>query len=126
MKKLITLLFAAGLVTAASAQSGDRYRNDSRNYNNNYQSSPYSNYDQNGYSNQYQYNDQYNSHSQWNDGREYNRYERRRHLAEMQRYEMMMRRNRAHYYDRRYSRYPSYGYSTGPVFQLSLGFGGRR
>ena len=112
MKKLFTLLFAAALVTAASAQSGDRYRNDSRS--NSYQSSPYSN--------QYQYN----TNSQWDQRRDYNRYERRRQLAERQRYEIMMR-NRARYYNqRRYDRYPSYGYSQRPVFQLSLGIGGRR
>jgi hypothetical protein len=107
MKKLVMLLFAAGLVTAASAQSG-YYRNDSRSYNNNYYSSPYSN--------------QYRS-SQWNDRRILSRYERRRLLAERLRYERMMR-SRARYYDRRY--YPAYRYSTRPTFQLSIGIGGRR
>ena len=110
MKKLFTLLFAVALVTAASAQSGDRYRNDSR-------SNSYSNY-----SNQYQYN----RNSQWDQRRDYNRYERRRLLAERQRYEMMMR-NRARYYNQtRYDRYPAYGYSQRPTFQLSIGIGGRR
>ena len=114
MKKLITLLFAAAFVTAASAQSGS-YRNDSRSYNNGYQTSPYSN--------QYGYDDQNYRNSQWDDRRGYSRYERQRRLAERIRYERMMRQ-RARYYDRRH--YPSYGYSRGPVLQLSIGIGGRR
>jgi hypothetical protein len=102
MKKLFMFLLAAGLVTAASAQSG--YRNNSRSYNN-------------SYSNQY-------SRTSWNDHRYPSQYERRR-LAERRRYEMMMRR-RAHYNDRRYYRNPSYGYSGRPSFRLSIGIGGRR
>ncbi len=111
MKKLFTLLFAAALVTAASAQSGDRQRSDSRSYNS-YQSSPYSNNNQNGYSNQYQNGDQYNRNSQWNDQYsrnsqlndrgDQNRYDRDRRRAEQQRYEMMMRRRQDLRYDRRY------------------------
>ena len=93
MKKLFTLLFAVALVTAASAQSGDRHKNDSRSGNNSYQSSPYSNNNQNGYSNQYQDGDQYNRNSQWND--------RDRRQAEQQRYEMTMRRNQSQYRDER-------------------------
>ncbi len=115
MRKLFTLLFAAGLVTAASAQSGDRYRNDSRN--NSYQSSPYSNQDR-GYSNQYSDRDQYRN-SQWNDHRGYNQYNRRRQRAEQMRYEMMMRRNRARYHNQAI-------YYRQPVLQLSIGIGGRR
>lgn len=113
MKKLFTLLFAVGLVTVASAQSGDRHRNDSRSNTNSYQSSPYSNNDQKGYSNQYQngdqnnrnsqWNDQYSSSSQWNDRGDKNRFDRDRRQAEQQRYEMMMRRNQTQYRDdRRY------------------------
>ncbi len=125
MKKLITLLFAAALVTAASAQSDGRYRNDNCN-NNSYQSSPRSYYDQNGSYDQYSYGDGYNRNSQWDDQARY-QYYRDRRRAERMRYEMMMRRNQARYYDqRRYDRYPSYGYSNRPTFQLSIGIGGRR
>ena len=127
MKKLITLLFAVGLVTAASAQSGDRHRNDSRGYNNSYQSSPNSYNDQNGYSNQYQDRDQYSRNSQWNGRGYHDRYDRDRRQAERMRYEMMMRRNHSRYYSQgRYDDYSPYGYSRKPVIQLSLGFGGRR
>ena len=109
MKKLFTLLFAVGLVAAASAQPGDRYRNDGRN--NSYQSSPYSN-------NQYR-------NSQWNNRGYNNRYESRRQRAERLRYEMMMRRNRARYHNR--VRHESYVVPyRQPVFQLSIGIGGRR
>ena len=103
MKKLFMFILAAGLVTAASAQQG--YRNYDRNYYNGYSS---------GYNN-----------SSWNDHRYPNRYERRR-MAERRRYEMMMMRRRAHYYDRRYDRYHSYGYPSGSSFRLSIGIGGRR
>ena len=114
MKKLITLLFSVGLVTAASAQSGNRYRNDSRN-NNSYQSSPYSN----------QYSDSRNS--QWDGRGDHDRYDRDRRQAEQRRYEMMMRRNRGRYYNQgRYDSYSPYGYSRKPAFQLSIGLGGRR
>lgn len=125
MKKLVTLLFAAALVTAASAQSNDRYRNDSRN-DNNYQSSPYSNNDQYGYQDQYSNND-YNMNSQWND-----RYDRDRHFRDRQRlarqryeYEMMMRRREAMYHQRMYDNYP-YGVSRRPSLHISIGIGGRR
>jgi hypothetical protein len=100
MKKLFTLLFAVGLVTAASAQSADRHRNDSRSNNNSYQSSPYSGNDR-GYSNQYSDRDQHNRNSQWNDRRDQNRYDRDRRQAEQQRYEMMRRRNQQQYHDQR-------------------------
>jgi len=112
MKKLITFLFAAVVLSAAASAQSGYYRNDNRGYNNSYEVSPYSN--------QYQYD----RNSQWNDRRDYSRYERRR-WAERQRYEMMMRR-RAHYYNSRYDRYPSYGYSRRPSLQLSIGIGGRR
>ena len=101
MKKLFTLLFAVALVTAASAQSGDRHRNDSRSSNNSYESSPYSNNNQNGYSNQYQDGDQYNRNSQWNDRGDQSRYDRDRRQVEKQRYEMSMRRNQSQYRDER-------------------------
>ena len=117
MKKLITLLFAVGLVTAASAQSGRR--NDSRSNDNSYQSSPYSNNDQNGYSNQYSGRDQDSRNSQWNGRGDRNRFDRDRQRAERMRYEMMMRRNRARYHH-------SYVPYRKPVFQLSIGIGGRR
>ena len=125
MKKLFTLLFAVALVTAASAQSGDRHRSDSRSSNNSYQSSPSSNYDQNGYSNQHSNGDQYNRNSQWNDQNsknsqwnndrtDHDRYDRDRRQAEQQRYEMMMRRNQSQYRDdRRYD-----NRSTGIVLPL--------
>lgn len=100
MKKLFTLLFAVGLVTAASAQSGDRQRNDSRGDNNSYQSSPYSGNDR-GYSDHYSDRDQHNRNAQWNDRRDQNRYDRDRRLAEQQRYEMMRRRNQPQYRDER-------------------------
>ena len=106
MKKLFIFLFAAGLVTAASAQSGDRYRNNSRN--NSYQSSPYSS------------NNQYSRNSQWNDRRHQGRYETARQRAERLRYEMMIRRNRARYHRSYVVPYRQ------PVFQLSIGIGGRR
>ena len=99
MKKLFTLLFAVGLITAASAQTSDRHRNDNRN--NSYQSSPYSNNDH-GYSNQYSDRDQHDRNSQWNDRRDDNRYDRDRRQAEQRRYEMMKRRNQYQYRDERY------------------------
>lgn len=107
MKKLFTLLFAVGLVTAASAQRSDYYRNDNRNYNNSYQSSDYSN--------------QYRPNAQWYERRNHDRYYWERRRAEQRRYEMMMMRKRARY---RHS-YP-YGYYSQPSFQLSIGIGGRR
>ena len=100
MKKLVTLFFAAALVTAASAQSGNHYRNDSRN-DNSYQSSPYSNNDQYSYQDQYPNNDQ--------------RYEN----------EMMMRRKQTLYNQRMYHSYP-YGVSRKPSLQISIGIGGHR
>ena len=115
MKKLVTLFFAAALVTAASAQSGDRYRNGSRN-NKGYQSSPYSNNDQ--YSN----DGYYNRNSQRND-----RYYRDRQRMARQRYEyeMMMRRRQALSHQRMYDNYP-YGVSRKPSLQIRIGIGGRR
>ncbi|HKC35182.1 MAG TPA: hypothetical protein VKB95_03935 [Chitinophagaceae bacterium] len=126
MKKLITLFFAAALVTAASAQSGDRYRNDSRN-DNSYQSSPYSNNDQYGYQDQYSNDDYYNRNSQWNDRYDRDRYYRDRQRMAHQRYEyeMMMRRRQALYHQRMYDNYP-YGVSTRPSLQIRIGIGGRR
>jgi len=117
MKKLITLLFAAGLVTAVSAQSGGRDRNDYRSYDNGYQSSPYSNNDQ------YQYEDQYSRNSQWDRGYQYDR-ERRRMARQRYEYEMMMRRRQALYHQRMYSQYP-YGGNTRPSLQIRIGLGGR-
>ena len=121
MKKLITLLFAAAFVTAASAQSG---RYDSRSYNDGYQSSPYSNNDQYGYSDQYRNDDRYDRNPQWGYG---NPYERRRQQIARQRYEMMMmRRQQERYYNqRRYDSYP-YGVSRRPSLQIRIGIGGRR
>ena len=115
MKKLLTLLFAAGIVTAASAQSGHRQGYDNRSSNSySYQTSPYSN--------QYSYGNQYNSPSQWNDRRSNDWIARKRRQAERERYEMMMmRRNRA-----RYNSYNPYGYRQKSVFQLSIGLGSRR
>ena len=115
MKKLITLLFAAGLVTAVSAQSGGRDRNDYRSYDNGYQSSPYSSNDQ------YQYEDQYNRNSQWH-GQNY-RFDRdrRRNARERYEYEMMMRRREAFYHNQRMS----YGVHARPSLQLRIGIGGR-
>jgi hypothetical protein len=117
MKKLITLLFAAGLVTAVSAQYGGRDRNDYRTYDNGYQSSPYSNNDQ------YQYDDQYNRNSQWND-REY-QYDRERRRIARQRYEyeMMKRRQALYHRQRMYNSYP-YGVYTRPTLQIRIGIGG--
>lgn len=116
MKKLFTLLFAIGLVAAASAQTTDRHRTDSRSYDNSYQQqSPYSSNDR-GNSSQYsdrdnrssQWNDDRNS--QWNDRRDDNRYDRDRRRAEQQRYEMMKRRNQYQYRDdRRYDNRSSGG-----------------
>lgn len=98
MKKLFTLLFAVGLITAASAQTSDRHRTDNRN--NSYQSSPYSSNDR---GNSSQYSDRDNRNSQWNDQRDHDRYDRDRRQAEQQRYEMMKRRNQQQYRDdRRY------------------------
>ena len=109
MKKFLTLLFAAGLVTAASAQSGYRHGNDSRN-NNTYQSSPYSSNDRGYFNpyNQYSDRDQYSRNSEWNDHDRHDRYDRDRRWEERQRYEMMMRRRQAQYYNER--RYNSRAY----------------
>ena len=127
MKKLITLLCAAALVTAASAQSGDRYRNDSRNNDNGYRSSPYSNNDQYNYQDQYPNDDYYNRNSQWNDRNDHNRYYRDRQRMARQRYEyeMMMRRRQALMHQRMYDNYP-YGISRKPSLQIRIGIGGRR
>jgi hypothetical protein len=126
MKKLVTLFFAAALVTAASAQSGNHYRNDSRN-DNSYQSSPYSNNDQYSYQDQYPNNDHYNKNSQWNDRYDHDRYymERQRMARQRYEYEMMMRRKQALYNQRMYHSYP-YGVSRKPSLQISIGIGGHR
>lgn len=121
MKKLVTIFFAAVLVTAASAQSGDHYRNDSRN-DKSYQSSPYSNNEQYSYQDQYPNNDHYNKNSKWND-----RYYRGRQRMALQRYEyeMMMREKQALYNQRMYHSYP-YGISRKPSLQISIGIGGHK
>ena len=127
MKKLFTLLFSAGLVTAAFAQTGGHYRNDSRSNNNSYQSWPQSNGYQNGYPGQYSNTDPYNRNSQWN-GRGYDdRYSRSRERMERERiareryeYEMMMRRRQQWENQRRYN-----SYGRRPVLQIQIG-GGRR
>jgi hypothetical protein len=121
MKKLVTLLFAAALVTAASAQSGDRYRNDSRN-DNSYQSSPYLNNDQYSYQDQHPNVDYYNRNLQRND-----RYYKDRQQMARQRYEyeMMMRRRQALNHQRMYDNYP-YGITRKPSLQIRIGIGGRR
>ncbi|SRR6266496_3299407 len=114
MKKLITLLFAAGLATVAFAQPG--YRNDSRNYDNSYQSSPYSN------------NDQYRNDDRYDRDRGYhNQYESRRQRLARERYEyemMMRRRQAALYHQRMYDSYYPYGTSR-PSLQIRIGIGGR-
>jgi hypothetical protein len=126
MKKLITLFFAAALVTAASAQSGDRYRNDSR-HDNSYQSSPYSNNDQYNYQDEYLNNDHYNSNSQLYDRNEHDRYysDRQRLARQRYEYEMMMRRRQAQYHQRMYDSYP-YGVTRKPSLQIKIGIGGHR
>jgi hypothetical protein len=116
MKKLITILFSVGLVTAAFAQSGYRDRGNS-------QTTLYSNNYNQGYSNQY--SSGYGN-SQWN-GRGYdNRFERARERRERERYERMMReRQMRRYYER--GRYGNdYGYrQSRPVIQFRIGIGGR-
>ena len=124
MKKLVTLFFAAALVTAASAQSGDRYGNNSRSYDNSYQSSPYSNNDQYRYQDQYSNDDYHTRNSQWNDRDRYYR-DRQRLARQRYEYEMMMRRREAMYHQRRYDNYP-YGISRKPSLQIRIGIGGRR
>ena len=126
MKKLVTLFFAAALVTAASAQSRDRYGNNSGS-DDSYRSSPYSNNDQYSYQDQYPNDNYYNRNSQLND-----RYDRDRHYRDRQRlarqryeYEMMMRRRQAQYHQRMYDNYP-YGVSRKPSIQIRIGIGGRR
>jgi hypothetical protein len=120
MKKLITLLFSAGLVTAVFAQSGG-HRNDSRSYDNSYQSSPYSNNDQYTYQDQYSNEDRYNRNPGY-----HNRYESKRQRLARQRYEMMMmRRNQARYHNQRsYDIYSPY-ISPRPSLQIRIGIGGR-
>lgn len=113
MKKFFTFLIAVGLVTAASAQTRDSHRNDSRSNTNSYQTSPNSNYDRgysnqyndHGYSNQYSNQDQYNRNSQWNDKRDHDWVDRDRQREERERYEMSMRRNQATYQYRNGRRY---------------------
>jgi hypothetical protein len=121
MKKLITLLFAAGVVTAVSAQSGDRNRNDSRSYDNSYQSSPYSNNDQ------YNYQDQYSNGDYYQNRGYHNQYESKRQRLARLRYEMMMkRRYQARYYSQRsYDMYSPYASPRRPSLQIRIGIGGR-
>jgi|SRR5436189_4403281 len=124
MKKLITLLFFAGLATVAFAQPG--YRNDSRNYDNGYQSSPYSNNDQYSYNDQYRNDDYNNRNSQWNDRAYQFERDRRRLARERYEYEMMMRRRQAAlYHQRMYNNYYPYGGSR-PSLQIRIGIGGHR
>jgi hypothetical protein len=127
MKKLITLLFSVGLVTAVFAQTGDRHRNDSRSNDNSYQSSPYSNNDQYNYPDQYSNEDRYNSNSQWNERGHHNQFERNRQRMARQRYEMMMmRRNQERYHNqRRYDSYSPYGVTRRPGLQIRIGIGSR-
>jgi hypothetical protein len=113
MKKILILLFSAGLATAAFAQPG--YRNDSRSYDNSYQSSPYA------YNDQYRNGDRYDN-SQWGDHNRFDR-DRRRMARERYEYEMMMRRRQAELYHQR-SYYP-YGYRK-PSLQIRIGIGGHR
>lgn len=120
MKKLITLFFAIGLVTASFAQGGDRQRNESRRDDNGYQSAPYSNNDQYRSSDQYRGDERYSGY----DRRDHDRFERDRQRASRQRYEMEMRRNARRYHDqRRHDDYP-YGYSRQPGVHVSIGIGG--
>jgi hypothetical protein len=127
MKKLFTLLFSAGLVTAAFAQSGDRQRNDSRSNENSYPSSPYSNNDQYGYQDQYPNENQYNRNSQWNERGYDNQFARSRQRMARQRYEMMMmRRNQERYYhQRRPVYYSPYEPARKAVLQIRIGIGSR-
>jgi len=124
MKKILTLLFSVGLVTAAFAQRSDSYRNDSRDYDNSYQSSPYSNNDQYSYNDQYRNDDYYNRNSQWNDRSYQFDRDRRRRARERYEYEMMMRRRQAMMQQRMYYNYP-YGGSR-PSLQIRIGIGGHR
>ena len=121
MKKLITLLFSVGLVTAIFAQSGDRHRNDSRSNDNREPSSPYYN-DQPGYPGQYSNEDPYNRNSQWDERGYDDQFARSRERMARQRYEMMMRRSHERYYhQRRYDNYPSYAPARKVVLQIRIG-----
>jgi hypothetical protein len=126
MKKIITLLFSVGLATAVFAQTGDRHRNDSRSYDNSYQSSPYSNNDQYSYPDQYRNEDQYNMNERWNGWEDHNQFNRRQRMARQRyEYEMMMRRRQAAlYHQRMYDSYYPYGYRK-PSLQIRIGIGGR-
>lgn len=107
MKKFIILLFSVGLVTAVSAQRGDRR------YDNSYQSSPYA------------YNDQYGNDDRYNNQGYHNQYESRRQRLARQRYEYeMMMRRRALARQRMYHSYP-YTYRK-PSVQIRIGIGSRR
>jgi hypothetical protein len=126
MKKILTLLFSVGLVTAAFSQRDNTYRNDDRNYDNSYQTSPYSNNDQYNYPDQYRNDDRYYS-EQWNGRGDRYRFERERRRRALERYEyemMMRRRAQAMYYNQR--RYSPYVVSPRPSIQVRIGIGGRR
>jgi len=126
MKKLITLLFSVGLVTAVFAQSGDRQRNDSRSNDNRDPSSPYSNNNQSGYPDQYSNEDAYNRNSQWNEQGNDNQFDRSRERQARQRYEMMMRRNQERdYHQRRHDSYSPYAPAGKAVLQIRIGIGNR-
>ena len=126
MKKLITLLFSIGLVTAAMAQSGGRNRNDSRSNDSRYETNGYPN----GYPNQYSNSDPYARNSQWNQRGYNDQYarirERQRIERERREYEMMMmQREQALRNQRRYNNY-SHGPARRPGLQIVIGLGGRR
>jgi len=120
MKKIITLLFSAALVSAVFAQSGDRHRNDSRSYDNSYPTLPYSN------NNPYSYEDQYPNDDRYGNPGYYNRFESKRQRLARLRYEMMMRRSiEARYHNqRRYDMYSPYTSPRRPSVQIRIGIGG--
>jgi len=125
MKKFITLLFSAGLVTAAFAQSGDHQRNDTRNSDNRNPSSSYSNNNPSGYPDQYSEEDAYNGNSQWNERGNDNQFARSRDRKARQRYEMMMMRKKMERYNhqRRHDNYSPYAPAKKAVLQIRIGIG---
>jgi hypothetical protein len=128
MKKLFTLLFSVGLVTAVFAQSGDRHRNDSRSNDNRDPSSPYSNNNNNqsGYPGQYSKEDSYDGNPQWNERGNDNQFARSRERQARQRYEMMMMRSRERYnHQRRHDNYSPYAPAGKAVLQIRIGIGNR-